>query len=484
MTYRSPRNLDTPHATYGYDSLNRLVSVSATGRSASYTYDNLGNRLTKVEASTTTYAYDDASELTGELRPGGESVDYLYDANGNLTAAISNLYGTTTYAYNNNNQLVKVTKPTASTIEFTYDSGGERVGKKVDGAATSFAYDSRGNLVLEANADKTVKVKYIRNADGRALAMQESGVTYYFLYNGHGDVTGVINSSGTVVATYKYDEFGNLLASTGALYNPMRYSAANNAYFDDETGLYLMGARYYNPRFGRWMTRDKAETDSAYPATYQNYVYVDNDPLTDVDPAGFFARKVLAVPAYSQEGNGNICYAAAMKQVIAYTRHPKDTPSKAAIVRAVEGRSLAKARGATFKQVKQGFYLKYKIGSWTGCWFKYKMIRKIIDGGSPIYAAVTQEWWRSSDQQWVSNGNHVQVIKGYSTALRTYSSVAYDFTEQREIDLVTRSRRGVFYNDPADGAGHLEDFYYFRDHNRDSERGLWYRSLYHFVDLR
>lgn len=87
-------------------------------------------------------------------------------------------------------------------------------------------------------------VRYVRDTSGKAISMiqypaqtQEPEVkTYYFLYNAHGDVTALTDESGNVVATYTYDEFGNQVSGLGSggsgfeIYNPLRYSGANNAY--------------------------------------------------------------------------------------------------------------------------------------------------------------------------------------------------------------------------------------------------------------
>jgi uncharacterized protein RhaS with RHS repeats len=57
-----------------------------------YTYDPVGNRLTK---NATTYTYDDADQMTSA---GG--VSYGYDANGNQTSR-----GTDTFTYDDENRL-------------------------------------------------------------------------------------------------------------------------------------------------------------------------------------------------------------------------------------------------------------------------------------------------------------------------------------------------------------------------------------------
>jgi RHS repeat-associated protein len=58
------------------------------------------------------------------------------------------------------------------------------------------------------------------------------------------------------VVEYRYDAWGKLLATIGSMaatlgkYNPFRY---RGYIYDEETGLYDVFSRYYNPEFGRWI---------------------------------------------------------------------------------------------------------------------------------------------------------------------------------------------------------------------------------------
>lgn len=403
----------TASLSFGYDSLRRLASATRPGSSVTYTYDNLGNRLAKVDSSaqtTVTYGYNDASELTSEIRS-NESLTYLCDANGNLTSAISNVASTTTYAYDNNNQLVKVTKPNGTVVEFFYDSAGKCVEKRVNGSSTFYQYDSRDDLVLETNAIKNILVKYMRDKHGRALAMKQSGSTYYFLYNGHGDVTGVVNSSGNVIATYSYDEFGNLLASTGSVYSPMRYAAAYNAYYDGDIGLYRMGERYYSQITGRWLTRDAEDPVAGDPPAYQEYVYVQNNPLVGVDPAG---RKVERLdPDIHKRGQlfPGWCWAACVRMSLCHFRgkFSLESPRQQQIV------NWGKDQGYAYEDGSLNWWggVEYALEHWgVACWdtdryLRWWEVREQIDTWrSPIVTGYTSGGKKG-------NGRHATLTKGY-----------------------------------------------------------------------
>ena len=52
--------------------------------------------------------------------------------------------------------------------------------------------------------------------------------------------------------------------------------------WDDDSGLYYFGARYYSPEIGRWTQRDPAGTVDGLNL----YPYVNNEPANRIDPWG------------------------------------------------------------------------------------------------------------------------------------------------------------------------------------------------------
>jgi len=69
-------------------------------------------------------------------------------------------------------------------------------------------------------------------------------------------------------------------SGTGFGYDGYRY--------DPETGLYHTGARYYDPRLGRFLQPDPI----GQAGGVNLYAYVNNDPLNGVDPLGLWTLQV------------------------------------------------------------------------------------------------------------------------------------------------------------------------------------------------
>ena len=113
---------------------------------------------------------------------------------------------------------------------------------------------------------------------------------YYFQRNLQGDVVAIYGTNGTLKAKYLYDAWGNCtIASETTSYdvanaNPIRY---RGYYYDDDTGLYYCNARYYSPKWRRFISPD----DTAYldPESVNGlnlYCYCNNDPVNYCDPSG------------------------------------------------------------------------------------------------------------------------------------------------------------------------------------------------------
>lgn len=55
---------------------------------------------------------------------------------------------------------------------------------------------------------------------------------------------------------------------------------------DDETGLPLLGARYYDPSVGRFLSPDSVVADIRRPQTLNRSAYASNNPVNRIDPSG------------------------------------------------------------------------------------------------------------------------------------------------------------------------------------------------------
>ncbi|WP_224753628.1 RHS repeat-associated core domain-containing protein [Paenibacillus terricola] len=106
---------------------------------------------------------------------------------------------------------------------------------------------------------------------------------YYYLYNGHADVTALVNTAGEIKASYYYDAFGVVLESTGTISNPIRYAGYQ---YDQESALYYLNARYYDPKIARFLSEDTYRGQMDDPLSLNLYTYVNNEPIMYTDPTG------------------------------------------------------------------------------------------------------------------------------------------------------------------------------------------------------
>jgi RHS repeat-associated protein len=112
--------------------------------------------------------------------------------------------------------------------------------------------------------------------------MLRTATTSFYEADGLGSVTSLSSGAGALAQTYTFDSFGKLTAASGSLTNPFRYTGRE---FDSETGLYYYRARYYDPSAGRFISEDPVGFEEAG----NFYRYVNNKPVTLIDPTGLTA---------------------------------------------------------------------------------------------------------------------------------------------------------------------------------------------------
>ena len=83
-------------------------------------------------------------------------------------------------------------------------------------------------------------------------------------------------------ALYEYGPYGNVLKMEGnaAEINPFRFSSE---YFDEETGLVQYNFRYYNPKDGRWISRDPLAIG------LNLYSFLNNEATQSIDLYGLIS---------------------------------------------------------------------------------------------------------------------------------------------------------------------------------------------------
>jgi RHS repeat-associated protein len=250
--------------TYTYDLLSRLASETivdaiAGNKSLAYTYDAVGNRLTKTEdGSTTNYGYDANDRLLSE----GLGIAYSYDDNGNQ---IRKNAGPVTdhYAYDFENRLIRVDNGTITT--YGYDGDGARVRATVGAATTTFLVDANRPLpqVLEERGAAGALIAAYTVADD-LIRQVRGGAASYYLFDGSASTRLLTDAAGATTDRYTYDAFGRGLAAAGTTENRYRF---NGQSLDAETSFYYLRARYFGPSMGRFLTTDPVTGNDADPPT-------------------------------------------------------------------------------------------------------------------------------------------------------------------------------------------------------------------------
>ncbi len=174
----------------------------------------------------------------------------------------------------------------STTWQYTYDANGMRT-KRTNGS-TSYEYFYTGDqLTMMTRAGTQFWFYY--DASGTPYALNYNGTYYYYATNLQGDVVAILNTSGTAVVQYTYDAWGDIRTTTGTMsstlgqYNPLRY---RGYVYDQETGLYYLLSRYYDPELGRFINADAFISTGQGLLGNNMFAYCGNNPVIRYDPTG------------------------------------------------------------------------------------------------------------------------------------------------------------------------------------------------------
>jgi RHS repeat-associated protein len=112
------------------------------------------------------------------------------------------------------------------------------------------------------------------------VSERRSGTSKFYHGERQGSNVAESDASQTTTATKAYDAFGMLSSSSGSSSSPFGFVGQQGYQSDGDSGLMLLGHRYYDASTGRFLTRDTEYDGRNW------YVYVSSNPLRELDPTG------------------------------------------------------------------------------------------------------------------------------------------------------------------------------------------------------
>lgn len=335
---------------YSYDDLYRLKYAQSPIGTASFSYDGVGNLLEKSGYGSYVYGGPQPNAVQSI---GGTSVGH--DSNGSVVASFGR-----TLEYDPHGDLRRVTGADGSVSEYLYDLDGHRVVKKVTAEEKTrkvvyidrFAEDRDGQIVkyvfagdvrlarVGGGTPKQVALAAMKSSGqmlgalaylaiglgvlGMATRRGEprrffrrvtaGGLTWFFVscncgggvketpleatifytadHLGTGEL--LTDGAGNVVSEARSDAWGLQVVATD---DPYGFTGKE---WDSEAGLFYFGARYYDPRIGRFVSVDPVALNESGnsvrdPQTLNPYSYARNTPTILRDRHGM-----------APEGTGNL----------------------------------------------------------------------------------------------------------------------------------------------------------------------------------
>lgn len=239
------------------------------------TYEYDGNQLVRLDDT------EDADE--GFVDGANNTIEYTYDANGNMISDDNRLIKSITY--NLLNKPEKITLVSDDSIRYTYDAAGSRLSQKVFvNGALVHKKEYVGSMVFEDNA-----LAVIHMPQGRIKVSGSPGsYSYayeYVLIDHLGNTRVTLDTNGNVLQSNDYYPFGLPMEHEGDVVTgtnqPNEYLYQGKEWQTQlALNIYDFHARQYDPSTGRMIGADPA---NQYVSPY---IGMGNNPVMMIDPDG------------------------------------------------------------------------------------------------------------------------------------------------------------------------------------------------------
>ena len=207
-------------------------------------------------------------------------------------------------------------------IKYNYDINSIRTKKVVNEETHNYVVNGTQILqetIVEGISTTTINYHYVLNKlVGFTYNKGDKTSNYIYRRNLQGDIIGIYDSLGNEVGGYAYDAYGNCYVKYNDNsseeekkildINPFRY---RGYYYDNETGLYYLNARYYDPSIGRFISPDVLTILDETKGQINGlnlYMYCNDNPIMYVDPSGCLAFFIITAIIGALIGFGTALY--------------------------------------------------------------------------------------------------------------------------------------------------------------------------------
>ncbi len=267
------------NVSYEYDNLGNIVKKNEGGIEYTYKYLN-NNRLKSVESNNKkiNISYYESNPLYPSLieRSEGEKREEIKLSYEGRRLSIVEI-GTKKYLYK-------------------YDSLGQRVIKEEGNNKERYQYQDGRIKQVEKEGEYSLIYSYSSNGIIQSVSeiSNKDIKTYFYLIDIIGNIVGLVDGNGNIVVEYDYSSYGKVEVKKDTVGISKKDHIRYKGYiYDEETKLYYLISRYYDPEIGRFISQDSVEYIEPSSISGLNlYVYCGNDPINMYDPSGNFAISI------------------------------------------------------------------------------------------------------------------------------------------------------------------------------------------------
>ncbi|MDL2292912.1 hypothetical protein LJC17_04940 [Acholeplasma sp. OttesenSCG-928-E16] len=287
-----------------FDGENTLLSLEG------FTYDNNGNILTKRIINETgvekNYQYYYSNSIKDRLERVKENdvtkIEIAYNNNSFMPSSYLKDGVTNTITWRGRD-LVQY-----GDYQYSYDENGTRIKKSTSVKNTKYVLEGQSIVkVVNETQGNDVTLYYNYDEANMLVGLHMDGNEYFFIRDILGNINKIIDISGKTMVKYRYSAYGkpekeigsNLSSEEEVIANKL---LENNIYiykgycYDEETGLYYLNSRFYDPEVGRFISIDDISyLDPSSIGGLNLYAYCLNNPVMYTDSTGHAIDVILDI---------------------------------------------------------------------------------------------------------------------------------------------------------------------------------------------